>query len=274
MFPVLLDISESIKIYAFGTFIVLAFLVASTYVRRRAVRLLGSDREQVLNLCFALLFIGLAGARMMYVMLDYDRFAERPMSLFYIWEGGLVWYGGLFAVMAWLLFALPRKPSLRGWSFVDVLSLGGALSIFVGRWASFLSGENYGKLAPDLSWAVTFPPHPYTQVPGSLIGQALHPAQLYHSLHGLVLFGVLLWCTRRRWGPGALSGMFLMLYALGRFVIEYFRGDDAARGMVIDGHLSTSQAISIPVFFVGLAIWMMKRPLPAFSLQDAAPAEA
>lgn len=259
MHPVLVDLTESIKIYSFGTFIVLAFLVASFYVRRRAARQLGLDGERVFNICFMLLFLGLLGARLVYVFLKYDEFSARPMSLFHIWEGGLVWYGGLGAGLLWLGWYLPSRPALKGWALLDVLSLGTCLAIFVGRWASFLSGENYGKIAPDLPWAVTFPPDPYTQVPGAFIGQPLHPTQLYHSLHGLVLFGLLLLLARRRWGPGALAGAFLALYAVGRAVIEIFRADDAARGMLFGGRLSTSQLLSIPVFFLGVAIFLIRK---------------
>lgn len=262
MYPVLIDLGESIKVYAFGTFIVLAFLVSSWYVRRRAVQRLGVDRDASFHASFVLLFVALGGARLFYVLLKYDQFAARPMSLFYIWEGGLVWYGGLVAALLWLAWYLPRKPELRGFAYLDVLALGTCLAMFVGRFASFFSGENYGKVAPDLPWAVTFPPHPYTQVPPALIGQPLHPTQLYHSLHGLVLFGLLLLLSRRKWGPGALAGLFLALYALGRFIIEIWRGDDAARGMVIEGHLSTSQFISIPVFFLGVALFFLRKPKP------------
>ena len=259
MHPVLVDLSESIKIYSFGTFIVLAFLVASLYARRRARRTLGLDPERVFNVCFALLFVGLLGARLVYVFLKYDEFAARPMSMFHIWEGGLVWYGGLVAGLLWLGWYLPRKPELKGWALLDVLALSACLALFVGRWASFLSGENYGKIAPDLPWAVTFPPDPYSQVGGAFVGQPLHPTQLYHSLHGLLLFGILLLLARRRWGPGALAGAFLALYAVGRAVIEIWRADDAARGMLFGGRLSTSQVLSLPIFFLGLTLWLVRK---------------
>ncbi|MGE0193261.1 MAG: prolipoprotein diacylglyceryl transferase [Planctomycetota bacterium] len=258
MHPVLVDISESIKIYSFGTFIVLAFLVASWFARRRASKLLGVDKERVFSVCFTLLFIGLLGARMAYVFLKYEEFAARPMSFLEIWNGGLVWYGGLIACLLWLSWYLPRRPELKGFALLDILALAACLAIFVGRQASFLSGENYGKIAPGLPWAVTFPPVAYTQVPGSHIGQPLHPTQLYHALHGLVLFGLLLVVAKRKPGPGALTGLFLVLYAVGRAVIEIWRDDDVARGMAFGGRVSTSQLISIPIFFLGLALLLSR----------------
>jgi phosphatidylglycerol:prolipoprotein diacylglycerol transferase len=90
----------------------------------------------------------------------------------------------------------------------------------------------------------------------------LHPTQLYHSLHGLVMLGLLLLLARRRPHPGRLTGAFLMLYALGTAVIEVWRGDDAARGMLIDGLVSTTQFLCVPLFFAGLAVWLLRRPQP------------
>lgn len=256
MYPVLIDISENVKIYAFGTFIVLAFLAASYYVRRRAAATLGLDKAEVFNVCFALLFIGLAGARLLYALVKYEEFSKNKLELFYVWKGGLVWYGGLIVCLLWLAWYLPRHARLKGWALVDVLSLGACIGIFVGRWASFLSGENYGKEAPGLPWAVTFPPHPSTQ---ARVGVELHPAQIYHSLHGLVLFGLLLWFLRRKPHPGRATGLFLVLYSVGRAVLEIWRGDDDARGMLFGGNISTSQFLSIPIFFVGVAIYFARQ---------------
>lgn len=259
MYPVLFEIG-SLKIYAFGTFIVLAFLASSYYVRKQAMGRLGLDGERVFNICFALLFIGLIGARALYVIVHYGEHVAAPMSAFKIWRGGLVFYGGLILGALWLGWYLPRHPSLRGWALTDVMSIGMGLAIFVGRWASFLSGENYGKEAEGLPWAVKFPPGPDTQVLASLREVPLHPTQLYHSLHGLLLFVILLLVQRRSPTPGRVTGLFLMLYAVGRFIIEIWRGDDAQRGMVIDDLLSTSQLLSVPVFFAGLAIFLIRRP--------------
>ena len=255
MYPVLFELSDKIKIYSFGTFIVLAFIVASFYVRRRAARDLSLDKIEVFNLCFALLFIGLIGARLLYAIVKYAEFSTDKMKIFKVWEGGLVWYGGLIFCLFWLAWYLPRHPKLRGWALADLLALGACLGIFIGRWASFLSGENYGKEAPDLPWAVVFPPHPDTQ---AIVMVDLHPAQLYHSLHGLVMFLLLAWFLRRKPAPGRTLGLFLILYALGRSVIEIWRGDDLARGMLIDGWVSTSQLISIPIFFLGVAIFLSR----------------
>lgn len=245
---------KTFSVHAFGTLIVVAFLVSAWYVRRRAHKDLGLDRERVFNLCFALLFIAIAGARLLYTFIHHEEFSKEPLSFLKIWEGGLVFYGGLAVCLLWLAWYLPRHLDLKGWAFLDLLMLGGALAIFIGRWASFLSGENYGK-PTDLPWGVAFPPESHARPTGVL----LHPTQLYHSLHGLLLFLILYFVIRRRPNPGRATGLFLMLYAIGRSIIEIWRADDAARGMVIDGLISSNQLISIPVFFAGLAIFLIRR---------------
>jgi phosphatidylglycerol:prolipoprotein diacylglycerol transferase len=254
MYPILWD--KGITIYAFGTLIVVGFLVGALYARRRAARTLDLDRERVFNVCFALLFLGLAGARLLYGLVHYEKYAGKPLEIFAIWNGGLTWYGGLIGGLLWLSWYLPRHPEMKGWALLDVLALGTCLGIFVGRWASFLSGEDFGKPAPEgLPWAVTFT-NEHSIAPRF---QALHPTQLYHSLHGLLLFGVLLLLARRKPYPGRVAGAFLVLYAVGHAVIEIWRGDDVERGMLIDGLVSTSQFLSVPVLFAGVAIWLLRR---------------
>jgi phosphatidylglycerol---prolipoprotein diacylglyceryl transferase len=256
-------IGKEITIYSYGTVIVLAFLVAAWWTRRAAHRRLGLDKERVFNVAFALLFVGIAGARLLYALIHYQKFTARPMSFLFIWEGGLVWYGGLIADLLWLAWYLPRHPDLRGYEFTDVLVRGACLGIFLGRWASFLAGEGYGR-PTDLPWGIPAVRMPQAtesvrQSGQSILDVRLHPAQVYESLFGLLLFVVLGWLAKRGWRSGRLTAMFLMLYALGRPVLELFRWDDADRGM-IGGHVSMSQLISVPVFFAGLALWLVRRP--------------
>ena len=257
MYPILTKLGP-VTIYSFGTFIVIGFLVASWYVRRRSIRELGVDGERVFNFCFVLLFLALFGARLLYVLLHYDEHVQKPMSAFMIWNGGLAFYGGLAMCLIAIGWYLPRHKELGGWSLVDVLVLGGCLAIFVGRWASFLSGENYGDKSPDLAWGVRFPPGAESQIPRTWRGIPLHPTQLYHSLHGLVLFVLLLLYLRRKPAPGRALGLFLMLYAIGRGIIEIWRADDVARGMVIPDYLSIPQLLCIPTFFLGLGIFLTR----------------
>ena len=146
-------VGKEITIYSYGTVIVIAFLLAAWWTRRKAHALLGLDRERVFNVCFALLFIGIGGARLLHALVHYGEFTKRPLSFLYIWEGGLVWYGGVIADLLWLAWYLQRHPDMKGFAFLDVLVRGSALGIFLGRWASFLAGDDYGR-PTSLPWGV------------------------------------------------------------------------------------------------------------------------
>ena len=94
---------------------------------------------------------------------------------------------------------------------------------------------------------------------------SVHPSQVYESLFALALFFVLALVARRTKVPGRVTAVFLMVYAVGRALLDLTRGDAgpaplADRGFVIEGVLSWTQFLAIPLFFAGLAIWLIRRP--------------
>jgi phosphatidylglycerol:prolipoprotein diacylglycerol transferase len=246
---------KPITLFSFGLVIVVAFLAAAYYARRRAARELGLDKERVFNVAFALLFVGIAGARLLMVMVHYAEYAKDPLSFLYIWDGRLSLYGGILAGVLWLGWYLSRHPEMKGFALADVLAVAMSLAIFIGAWGSFLSGDAWGKRT-DVPWAVTFPSAPNSAAPANM---ALHPTQIYHSLHGLLMYLVLTFYLRGRRPSGRAFGLFLILYAVGRALIEVWRDDAKHRGMVIDGVLSVPQLLSIPVLFAGVAIWLIRK---------------
>ncbi|MFV1957962.1 MAG: prolipoprotein diacylglyceryl transferase [Planctomycetota bacterium] len=261
---------KTISVHAFGTLIVVGFLAASFYVQRRAHRDLGLEKDRVFNVLFWLLILGILAGRLLYALLKHDQYRREPLSFLYVWEGGLVLYGGIIASALWLAWYLARHPEMKGFAFLDIVTLGLALGLAVGRWASFLSGEAFGVRAPDLPWAVTFPAGAGGQAPA---GVPLQPTQIYLVLLSLLLFLVLWLVQTRRPPAGRVTGLFLMLYALGRVVIEIFRADwrtSALQSLGMDTSLadglyvfrdlvSWNQLLSIPVFFAGLAIVLIRR---------------
>ena len=129
------------------------------------------------------------------------------------------------------------------------------LGLGIGRWGCMMVGCCFGNIAPDLPWAVRFPDLPDSimmQTHPDLIGQPLHPTQLYMSLNAFAIFVILSLVLRRRKFEGQVFYLCLILYAISRSTIEFFRGDNEDR--VYFGPLSTSQWISIAVAL--FAIWM------------------
>jgi phosphatidylglycerol:prolipoprotein diacylglycerol transferase len=170
-------------------------------------------------------------------LINFDVFRQHPLQIFELWEGGLVFYGGLIPA-AVVAFWVMKRHRLPVWKLADLISPLIALGLSFGRMGCFLAGCCYGK-ETALPWAVVF------TNPDSLarLHVPLHPTQLYDAANGLVLFFFLSWMEKRKTGDGQIFWLFLLLYSMTRFFIEIFRGDP--RGFIFTDLLSTSQAIGI-----------------------------
>lgn len=183
----------------------------------------------------------------MYVIVEYRYFLAHPIEIFMFWKGGLVFYGGLILGTVTAVVYL-KKKGLPLWKTADLLAPSIAIGQGIGRWGCFFAGCCYG-VPTDVPWAVTF------SDPSSLapLGIALHPTQIYLSLNALVIFLVLIWLSKKKSFDGQIIWAYGILYAVGRFVIEYFRGDD--RGYAVDEVFSTSQFLGL--FVLGFSIFML-----------------
>ena len=188
------------------------------------------------------------GGRLGYVLFyHFDYFMAEPLAIFAVWEGGMAFHGGLAGVIiCFVLFAMRRGISIL--RLGDVIACAAPIGLFFGRIANFINGELFGRPAPDLSWAVIFPR-------GGEI--ARHPSQLYEAgLEGLLLFVVLYLLARKpavRNAPGLLGGTFLSLYAIARFIVEFYRAPDPQLGFVL-GPLTMGQILSLPMLFAGCGL--------------------
>lgn len=208
-------------------------------------------------------FIGsIVGARLAHVIQLRDYYLRNPVEMFKIWQGGLVAYGGiLLGVGAGVGLLLIRRVPVG--KFVDAAAPALWLGLGFTRVGCFFNGCDFGRPS-SLPWAVRFPlkSKAYIQqlqdglldstAPMSL---AVHPTQLYSSLLGFGLCAFLVWFDRGRAKrfDGATFLLGLMIYAVGRYIVEILRAD-VARGFI--GPFSTSQAIGIPVFVVSAALFL------------------
>jgi phosphatidylglycerol:prolipoprotein diacylglycerol transferase len=215
----------------------------------REAKRLGLDPIHVVDLSLVLFIFGIAGSRLFFILLDYKRFVADPREIYRIWNGGLVWYGGLIAaVFAGVIFIKKRGLDLGVWT--DLAAPTAMIALVFGRMGCLLNGCCYGKVAADLPWGIVYPvSHP---APIGLAQVKVHPAPLYESLAALVITVILVMVSRYKKFHGQVFWMMIILYAIARFILEYYRGD--YRGTVTLAGLSTSQAVSV---VAGLAAVVM-----------------
>lgn len=237
MHPILFQFG-TFRIYAYGFFIVVGFVVAAALavlkIRKSGIKL---SLENAADLLFYTVLSAFLGSRILFVLINFDVYRQHPSQIFKIWEGGLVFYGGLIPA-ALVAFWYMRWNRLPVWKLADLVSPLIALGLFFGRMGCFLAGCCYGKQT-SLPWAIVF------KHPDSLarLNVPLHPTQLYDAANGLAIFFFLSWMSRRKRFDGQIFWLFVFLYSVTRFIVEIFRGDP--RGFLFGDLLSTSQAIGI-----------------------------
>ena len=246
MHPVLFHLGKW-TLYSYGFMIAVGILVGLFLARRQAA-LEGIDQDKIIDIVFYILVAALIGARLLFVLMNFGEYAAHPLDIVKIWQGGLVFYGGLVPGVIIALWYIKRL-GLPLWQVADIFAPSLALGHAFGRIGCFLAGCCYG-LPCTVPWAVTFT-DPRTL---ALQGIPLHPTQLYSALGLLLLFAFLLFLRKKKTFQGELFWTYLFCYAVGRFFLEFLRGDD--RGSVLGGLLSTTQAISIPLAGISVVMFL------------------
>ncbi len=211
-------------------------------------------REQADDLIFygalGVIFGGRIGYTLFY---QFDLFLHNPLWLFKITQGGMSFHGGLLGVI-FALWLYARKLGVRFFTLMDFVAPLVPIGLGLGRLGNFINQELWGRAAsPDFPWAMIFPADP--------LQLARHPSQLYQfALEGVALFVLLQLIARRQWPTGIVSGFFLILYALFRFAVEFFREPDAQIGLDWLGWMTRGQELCIPMFMAGIAIcvWSLR----------------
>jgi phosphatidylglycerol---prolipoprotein diacylglyceryl transferase len=255
MHPILFQLPWSIgsfgpiTVYTYGVLLAAAYLLGLQYARIRA-RQRGLDENRILDLGIYIIISALIGAKLLLLVTDYKTFAADPRELFTLARSGGVFYGGLILAVAIALWYI-RRIGLPLWTTCDVFAPGIALGHVVGRFGCLFAGCCFGK-PTTRPWGITFT-DPFAAVNvGTPLGVPLHPTQLYEAGAEFLILMVLLAVERKgRTFAGRTFWLYMLLYAISRFIIEFFRGDE--RGTVF--MFSTSQFIS--VLLAPLAIAML-----------------
>ncbi len=228
----------------------LAGFVASYGLVRYQIRKKGINlSREIVESLYTYLILGLLlGARVGYVIFyDLASYIRQPFEILAVWHGGMSFHGGLIgSIVAGTIFC--RKTRVDAWTVADLVVVTAPIGLGCGRIGNFINGELYGRVS-DVPWAMVFPT-------GGPVPR--HPSQLYEfSLEGVLLF-LILWSLKDRGlRPGVLTALFIILYGVSRFFIEFFREPDSQLGFVV-AHFSMGQILSGVMMLAGAIIFLLR----------------
>lgn len=244
MHPVLFKIGP-VTIYTYGSMVALGFLVGMYLAIKQAKREKLSSAK-LMDLSVWIIISGFAGAKIGYIFIEWNYFLLHPLRVVFD-RGGFVFYGGFigaFLIAIWYI----KRNKLDLWQIADIFAPSIAIAHSIARLGCFFYGCCFGR--PTDSWiGITFPP----ESPAGLLGVPVIPTQLISSFVLFIIFCILIIVRRHRKFKGEIFWLYVLLYAVARFIIEFFRGD--RWGLV--GILSSTQFISI--FMVILSVFMLIR---------------
>ena len=251
--PSIIEIgSLKIQYYAV-TWLLSAVFIYLFLSRNKIITEIGLSNDDVNDMVFlyGLFFGAMCGGRIGYMFFyGTNQLISDPLSLFYIWQGGLSFHGGLVGVILSLLLFCKRKK-IEFLRLMDGVALSMPIGLGLVRIGNFLNGELYGK-ATNGDWGFIFPTDPF--------GLLRHPSQLYESFgEGLVLFVILLIISKFTKIKGIVSSCFLIFYGLIRFIIEFYRQPDAHIGYVAFDSLSMGQILCLPMILIGIVMFIYSR---------------
>jgi phosphatidylglycerol---prolipoprotein diacylglyceryl transferase len=264
-----------IKIHSYGVMILIACFAALAIAVWRARRD-QIDPNNVYELAAWLFLGGAMGARGVYVI-SHPESIHSLGDIFRSWQGGNNFYGCILGGLTGSILYWFRRPfPFR--RMADAASLAVATGIAIGRIGCFLNGCCYGAVS-DLPWAIMFPAGSHAWVrqvnaglisPTAASSQPVHPTQLYASIAGFALLGLLLAYSRRRRVAGEMMAVLMIAYPLTRWPLEMLRGDEQA----IFAGMTLSQNISVALLVSGLVVWFWLRKSAPFIAATQFPPDA
>lgn len=239
-------------IYWYGVLMALGIILAVWLTLKEGKRKKLTE-DDILDMCLVIIPCGVVGARLYYVMFEWQQYAANPISALYIWEGGLAIYG---AVIGGLLgmFIYSRIKKHRFLKLADCIAPGLVLAQAIGRWGNYLNQEAFGLAINNdaLKW---FPFAVYIEgyhtFNGEVCTNPYHMATFFYESMWCLLVFVILWACRKKFkhdGDALLT--YAMLYGLERMLVEPLRGDSLyliQPGTLFAGGIRVSQLLSFVV---------------------------
>lgn len=229
---------KEVTIYTYAFLIVVGVLIASIYTRWSAKKELGVTNLS--NTFFYFIFIaGFVGGKLFYYLQDPLHYIQNPSFMLDNFSGGFVFYGSFVVIIPFIIWYL-KKQDIPILPMLDIFAITTTIVHAVGRLGCFSAGCCYGS-PTDSYLGMVFPTTHTISV---------HPTQLYEVIILLSIMLLLLTVKKNKQFNGQIFLIYLMLYAFGRGVLEFFRGDE--RGFIIDNVLSHSQFIALCLISIAM----------------------
>lgn len=238
--PVLFQVGP-FSIHWYGVITALAFLVIIIGVLRKSDRY-GLKQDDLIDMMLFTVPIGIIGARLFYVLMNWEMYSGNPLDIVKIWEGGLAIYGGIIlGIITILLFCRSRK--INALQLLDHIVVYLALGQSVGRWGNFVNQELFGP-PTTLPWGMT----------GNIIERTtrepVHPLFLYESLWNLGTFFLLAWFRKRKKLEGEVFSLYMVSYGCARLLIDSMRSDLRIGGVNINQVIGGIFAVAFLILFI------------------------
>ncbi len=224
-----------IEVRWYGIFMATGVLLAS-YIVMHYAKKKGYEKDLILDLFLTVVPSGLIGARLYYVLFEWDHYAWDFYKIINIRGGGLAIHGGVIAgLLSGYIFCRIRKVSFL--ELADMVAPGLVLAQSIGRWGNYANAEAHGG-PTDLPWGIM------------VDGIKVHPTFLYESIWDFLIFLLLIVMYKKKRFNGQIILTYAMLYSLGRFFIEGLRTDS-----LMLGSIRVAQLISVLIIVIGMVLY-------------------
>lgn len=238
--PVLLKIGF-LEVRWYSLMYILSFVILYYYLKEASKKKkIDLKEEQIDSLLFYILIGLILGARI-FEVLFYNReyYFLNPSEIFKTWHGGLSFHGGLVGIII-AVYIFSKKNKITFLKLSDLIIVPASIGLFFGRIGNFINGELYGTIT-SVPWAVKFP----------LSDDLRHPSQIYEAIKNLVIFSTLYYFKDKKCKDGTLLSIFLIMYGVIRFFIEFVREPET-----MFYFLTMGQALCIITTIAGLILWL------------------
>lgn len=253
-----------IEIAYYGVIIALGML-AGALVAYREAKKTGQKVDDYIDFTLYTLIAAIIGARIYYVIFEWDYYSAHPLEIFNLRAGGLAIYGGVLA-SALTLFIFTKVKKLKFWLMADTAVQGLIIGQIIGRWGNFFNREAFGGYTDSL-FAMQLPVSEAKGITQELIEHLVtidgvsyvqvHPTFLYEGTWNLLLFiGICLYKRHKKF-DGEIFAIYLMGYGMGRFIIEGLRTDQLVIKAL--GGIAASQVLSIILIVLAVAFVIYNR---------------